>query len=478
MSLDNNEAFFTDPTFEVSSLNDFITECSTCVPTEMRADWEKGMDVDLFAGSLQLISQKSAKWKYQMARSRYLCLTKLMPTGNDESKPWRLLLLVLAEANFWLSDLLECKSLLCQLRELHANDTNLNRIIELLQEIIESDAALDEEYHAQKDFAGTVHYFSTPVNCPEQDVDIPNLRELQGSFEKMQRDNSNAVDEFARYACLSSNVIEGVFSLEGSSWPRLVRRGFFVNSIEGISRDSKLKKKTTIIRVLENTLEALNKMSTSLDDFALFTPEFLMELHRMLLQNDNFVIEEVDEYTVYQVIPLGKFRVRACITEHGEDEDVRVTQFCHPSLICTEMERYCKLARCVLANDSIDVFMKTAWLQWAFLRIHPFADGNGRISRIISSIPLCKLGLPPVVVTMACKPVYFAALHQADTEKNLLPLSAFLRSSILETITEIASLPTDAVLSAGKTQARIRITPRVRRGSESSSSSSGKDSPV
>jgi Fic family protein len=258
-------------------------------------------------------------------------------------------------------------------------------------------------------------------------------------------------------------VIEGVFSLEGSSWPRLVRRGFFVNSIEGISRDSKLKKKTTIIRVLENTLEALNKMSTSLDDFALFTPEFLMELHRMLLQNDNFVIEEVDENPVYQVIPLGKFRVRACITEHGEDEDVRVTQFCHPSLIYTEMERYCKLARYVLANDSIDVFMKTAWLQWAFLHIHPFADGNGRISRIISSIPLCKLGLPPVVVTMACKPVYFAALHQADTEKNLLPLSAFLRSSILETITEIANLPTDAVLSAGKTQARIRITPRVRR---------------
>jgi Fic family protein len=41
--------------------------------------------------------------------------------------------------------------------------------------------------------------------------------------------------------------------------------------------------------------------------------------------------------------------------------------------------------------------IKVAWLQWAFLRIHPIDDdGNGRVSRIICSIPLCQLDLPPV----------------------------------------------------------------------------------
>ncbi len=38
------------------------------------------------------------------------------------------------------------------------------------------------------------------------------------------------------------------------------------------------------------------------------------------------------------------------------------------------------------------------WLHASFVRIHPFVDGNGRIARLLSNLPLIKSGLLPVVI--------------------------------------------------------------------------------
>lgn len=60
---------------------------------------------------------------------------------------------------------------------------------------------------------------------------------------------------------------------------------------------------------------------------------------------------------------------------------------------------------------STDPFRVCAWLQYAYLMIHPFGDGNGRVARIISSIPLLRVGLPPVIVSVESAEAYFEALR-------------------------------------------------------------------
>ncbi len=56
-----------------------------------------------------------------------------------------------------------------------------------------------------------------------------------------------------------------------------------------------------------------------------------------------------------------------------------------------------------------------ALLHYKFVCIHPFDDGNGRVSRLLMNYVLLKNGLPPVVIKTADKSNYLSALHSADT---------------------------------------------------------------
>ncbi len=55
-----------------------------------------------------------------------------------------------------------------------------------------------------------------------------------------------------------------------------------------------------------------------------------------------------------------------------------------------------------------------ARLHYDFVCIHPFDDGNGRVSRLLMNYHLLRNGFPPVVIKSADKKNYLAALQRAD----------------------------------------------------------------
>ncbi len=53
-----------------------------------------------------------------------------------------------------------------------------------------------------------------------------------------------------------------------------------------------------------------------------------------------------------------------------------------------------------------------AELHAAFVRIHPFWDGNGRMARLLANIPVLKAGLPPIIIPKERRREYIQALSQ------------------------------------------------------------------
>ena len=103
------------------------------------------------------------------------------------------------------------------------------------------------------------------------------------------------------------------------------------------------------------------------------------------------------------------------------------------------MNWYFSRAQSLLGRTDLDPFYVCAWLQWTFLYIHPFTDGNGRVARMISSIPLLKSKLPPVVVVQERRSKYFHSLSVADQSGDLTPLASFLNQEADEAISYIRS---------------------------------------
>lgn len=83
------------------------------------------------------------------------------------------------------------------------------------------------------------------------------------------------------------------------------------------------------------------------------------------------------------------------------------------------------MSQAVTRDEALTAYVH---LHAAFVRIHPFWDGNGRLARLVANIPVLRAGFPPVIIPREGRREYIAALteyhHQVGTltdDGELLP---------------------------------------------------------
>ncbi|KAL4079200.1 fido domain-containing protein [Scleroderma citrinum] len=86
--------------------------------------------------------------------------------------------------------------------------------------------------------------------------------------------------------------------------------------------------------------------------------------------------------------------------------------FCPVERVDQQLDYICKMGRQYIARWR-NPFATAAWLHVTFTRCHPFDDGNGRMARLISSIPLLRFGFPPLCITPTGRRVYYDSMNVA-----------------------------------------------------------------
>ncbi|ASA25797.1 Fic family protein [Paenibacillus donghaensis] len=109
--------------------------------------------------------------------------------------------------------------------------------------------------------------------------------------------------------------------------------------------------------------------------------------------------------------------------------EVYISGAAHTPPVPNEMYRQVKNFYADLAEkDAANVIELAAWTHAEFVRIHPFADGNGRTSRLIMNYQLLAHGFLPISIAKEARLDYFNALEAYAVQGDLAPFADMIAS--------------------------------------------------
>ncbi len=207
------------------------------------------------------------------------------------------------------------------------------------------------------------------------------LRKLKDKFEVDMTYNSNAI-EGNRLTLRETYLV--------------IRKGM---TIGGRSVEEHLEAK--------NHLEALERLYELADSKKEIMEEDILELHKL-------VMSKIDESIA------GKYRQGQVYIEGAVHVPPNAAHV--PGLmkeVIGMLNGHEKEAECLKAASRIH--HKITW-------IHPFADGNGRVARLLLNLKLMRGKFPPIVLESKKRKAYYAALEKADAG-DFYPITTLIASA-------------------------------------------------
>lgn len=222
-----------------------------------------------------------------------------------------------------------------------------------------------------------------------------------------------------RAFAIETGQIEGLYLLHRGVTETLIAEGF-----EGVRGAHSAIDVTdeTLRGLLEDQETALEMMFAHVRKERHLTGAAIREWHALLTRHQAGATG-IAPFGNRVEIPLrkGQYKIRH---SNPRRADGFIHEYCPPEQVDSEMERFLSFHQghrdLALAPE-----VEAAWLHHEFVRIHPFQDGNGRISRLLMAYAYTMAGEFPPIIPARNKDAYIASLELAD-EGDFPALATYL----------------------------------------------------
>ncbi len=155
----------------------------------------------------------------------------------------------------------------------------------------------------------------------------------------------------------------------------------------------------------------------------------IRELHRLILVEPYTVqAETATGLPTTKTILLGQYKT---MPNHVRTATGAVHYYATPEETPAKMQELMTWLRA--QREELHPLVLAAEFHHRFVAIHPFDDGNGRMTRLLTNLILMQAGFPPVVIKTAEKSAYYGVLSQADAGEKT-PLLVFFAEHLLHAL--------------------------------------------
>ncbi len=201
--------------------------------------------------------------------------------------------------------------------------------------------------------------------------------------------------------------------------------------MHGVTAHGKPLKDHLDIRRHREVIEYLEAMVRENEPLTLAV---VREMHRMLM-GDTYEVkaQTPDGGWITREETGGAYKTHSnhVVTRTGETHYYATPEET-PARMTDLMDACARLQTEVEAGETHPL-IAAATLHHGLVEIHPFADGNGRLARVLMNLLLMRAGYPPAVLRTEHRDAYYGALAEADAG-SLDAFIAFVADEMAETM--------------------------------------------
>jgi Fic family protein len=262
----------------------------------------------------------------------------------------------------------------------------------------EQAAALDARY---RPFPAFAEWPSAPFRPDLWDAALGELDALRA--DAAEDDVRRALDVTMRAAAFETGAVEGLYeTTRGLTRTVAIQAAMWENAVESSSPDA-----LALFRAQLSAYElVLDAATTELP----VTEAWIRRLHEELTGPQETYAVETPVGRQEQPLPRGEYKR---YPNHVELDGGRVHAYAPVGQTRSEMARLVEELRSAPFEHAHPV-VQAAYSHYALVAIHPFADGNGRVARALSSVYLYRAAGVPLLLHADQRADYFRALALVD----------------------------------------------------------------
>jgi Fic family protein len=256
---------------------------------------------------------------------------------------------------------------------------------------------------------------------------------------------ARARDIAKRAAAIDTGAIEGLYEVD---------RGFtFTVATQVANWEAQLDAKGSQVRsLIEAQLDAYDFVLDFATQRAPISEAWLRTLHEIMCKGQETYLVHTGVGLQEQRLPVGRYKA---LPNHVVKGDGIVHSYSPVDLVPREMHRLCAELRSDAFSTAHPVH-QAAYAHYAFVAIHPFADGNGRVARALASVSTYRALSVPVLMLVEHRLEYYASLEAADAGNDQPFVDCMLERTLdsVQLVSEI--LKAASVQSPSEAAAELR----------------------